>query len=137
MANATAKALADDLLSWIKGVTFPAAPANLYIGLFSTTPTANTGSGTEVSGSSYARQTVASSAWSAISQNADTIHDQISNSNAITFPAVTTSSYTVTGIGIWDASSAGNLLFYQAVTSQAVSVGNQYQVAAAALIVEV
>lgn len=137
MANATAKTLADNVLNWIKGTTFPAAPANLYIGLFSTVPTANTGSGTEVTGSSYARQAVASSAWSAVAQNADTIHDQISNSNAITFPAVTTSSYTVVGIGVFDAVSAGNLLYYQAVTSQTVAVGNQYQIAAAGLVVEV
>src|SRR5215510_5704433 len=116
MANAHFGVMADKILNWIKGTTFTAAPANLYIGLFSTTPTANASSGTEISGSSYARQTVASSAWSAISQNADTIHDQISNSNAITFPVVTTTSYTVVGVGIWDASTAGNLLYYQAVT---------------------
>lgn len=137
MANATAKTLADDILNWVKGTTFTAAPANLYVGLFSTTPTANTGSGTEISGSSYARQAVASSAWSAISQNADTIHDQISNSNAITFPAVTTSGYTVVGVGVWDAATAGNLLWYQAVTSQAVAVGNQYQIASGQLTLEV
>ena len=136
MANATAKTLADYILNWIKGTTFQAAPANLYVGLFSTTPTANTGSGTEITGSSYARQAVASTAWSAISQNADTIHDQITNSNAISFPAVTTTGYTVVGVGIWDASTAGNLLFYQAVTSQAVAVGNQYVIASWALSVQ-
>ena len=137
MANANAKYLADQLLNLMKGTTFVAAPTTLYIGLFSTTPTANTASGTEISGSAYARQAVASTAWSAISQNADTIHDQISNSNAITFPAVTTTPYTVVGVGIWDAATIGNMWFYQAVTSQAVSVGNQFQIAAAALIVEV
>ncbi len=137
VANASAAHLADSVLSWIKGTTFPAAPANLYVGLFSTVPTANTGSGTEISGNAYARQTVASTAWSAISQNADTIHDQISNSNAITFPAATPAGYTVVGVGIWDAATVGNLLFYQAVTSQAVAIGNQYQIAASALIVEV
>ena len=137
MANSTAKTLADDVLSWLKGVAFPATLANTYVGLFSTTPTANTASGTEISGSSYARQAVASTAWSAITQNADTIHDQISNSNAITFPAVTTTGYTVAGVGIWDALTAGNLLFYVAVTSQAVAVGNQYQIAAAALVIEI
>lgn len=137
MANSTAKYLADQVLNLIKGSTFVAAPANLFIGLFSTVPTANTASGTEVSGSAYARQTVASTAWSAVSQNADTIHDQISNSNAITFPAVTGSPYTVTGVGVWDAATNGNLWYYQAVTSQAVAVGNQYQIAAAQLVVEV
>lgn len=137
MANSSAKTMSDYILSWIKGSAFPAAPANLYVGLFSTTPTANTGSGTEVTGSSYARQAVASSAWSAITQNADTIHDQISNSNAITFPAVTSTPYTVVGIGIWDAATVGNLLFYIAVTSQSVSVANQYQIAIGQLVIEV
>jgi hypothetical protein len=127
--------MADKILGWIKGTTFTAAPANLYIGLFTTAPTTNA-NGTEVTGSSYARQTVASSAWSSISQSADTIHDEISNSNAITFPAVTSTPYTVVGVGIWDASSAGNELYYQAVTSQAVAVGNQYQIAAGALKVQ-
>lgn len=136
MANAHNNVQADRLLNWIKGTTFPAAPANLFVGLFSTAPTTNASSGTEVSGSSYARQTVASSAWSAISQNADTIHDQISNSNAITFPVVTTSSYTVLAVGIWDAATVGNMLYWQTVTSQAVSVGNQYQIAIGALLVE-
>ncbi|HEV2237561.1 MAG TPA: hypothetical protein VGR57_12935 [Ktedonobacterales bacterium] len=136
MANAHSAVMADKILSWIKGTTFTAAPANLWVGLFSTAPTTNASNGTEVSGSSYARVQIASSGWSAISQNADTIHDQISNSAALTFPVVTTSSYTVVAIGVWDASTAGNNLWWQTVTSQAVSVGNQYQVAAAALIIE-
>lgn len=136
MANAHNNVMADKILNWIKGTTFTAAPANLYVGLFSTAPTTNASSGTEVSGSAYARQAVASSAWSAISQNADTIHDQISNSNAITFPVVTGSPYTVLAVGIWDAATVGNLLYWQTVTSQAVSVGNQYQIAGAALLVE-
>jgi hypothetical protein len=137
MANATAKVLADDVLNWVKGTTFPAAPANLYIALLTAVPTKNDGTGlTEVSGSSYARQAVASSAWGAIALNADNIHDQISNSNAITFPAVTTTSYTVVGVAIYDALTAGNLLWYASVTSQAVAVGNQYSIAAAALVLE-
>lgn len=138
MANATAKTLADAVLNWFKGTTFTAAPTTVYVGLFTTTPTANTASGTEVTGSSYARQAVTTATgWSAITQNADTIHDQITNVNAITFPAVTTTGYTVVGVGIWDAASAGSNLYYQPVTSQAVAVGNQYQIAAGALAVEV
>lgn len=137
MANATAKTLADDVLNWIKGTAFPASLANTYVALLTAVPTKNDGTGlTEVSGSSYARQAVASTAWSAITQSADTLHDQISNSNAITFPAVTTTGYTVVGIAIYDASTLGNLLWYGAVTSQAVAVGNQYSIPAAALLVE-
>lgn len=117
MANSTAKFLADALLTYLKGTAVATAFAatsgtgdatltTSYIGLFSTTPTANTGSGTEISGSSYARVAYTNSGnWSAISQSADTIHDQISNSAAITFPAVTTTPYTVVGVGVWDSPS--------------------------------
>jgi hypothetical protein len=137
MANANAKVLADDILNWVKGTAFPAAPATLYVALLTAVPTKNDGTGlTEVSGSGYARQGIASTGWSAISQSADTIHDQISNSAAITFPAVTTTSYTVAGVAIYDALSGGNLLWYAAVTSQVVAVGNQYQIGAGSLVIE-
>ena len=137
MANATAKVFADYCLNWLKGTAFAAAPANTYVALLTAVPTKNDGTGlTEVSGSSYARQAVASSGWSAISLNADNIHDQVTNSGAITFPAVTATGYTVVGVALYDASTAGNLLFYASVTSQAVAVGNQYVIAASALAIE-
>lgn len=138
MANSTAKTLADDILNWLKGSTFPAAPANTYVALLTAVPTKNDGTGlAEVSGSSYAREAIAAAGWSAISANADNIHDQISNSAAVTFPVVTTTGYTVAGVAVYDAATAGNLLYYAAVTSQAVAVGNQYQIAAGGLVIEV
>jgi hypothetical protein len=146
MANSTAKPVADALLNWLKGsalatafTSFAANPlVTVYVGLYTTTPTTNANlGGTEVSGSAYARQPITcSTGWSAISLNADNIHDQISNAAAITFPVVTGSPYTVVGVGLFDALTTGNELYYQAVTSQAVSVGNQYQLAIGALIVE-
>ena len=137
MANAIAKVLADDVLNWFKGAAFATAPTTTYLALLTAVPTKNDGTGlAEVSGSSYARQGVASTGWSAISQSADTIHDQISNAAAITFPAVTTTAYTVVGVAIYDALTAGNLLLYQAVTSQAVAVGNSYSLAAGNLTLE-
>jgi hypothetical protein len=147
MANSTTAPVADAYLNYLKGqalatayTTFPANPlVTLWVGLYTTTPTTNANlAGTEVSGSSYVRQTITcASGWSAISQNADTIHEQISNSAVITFPVVTTTPYTVVGVGIFDAVTTGHSMHYQAVTSQAVSVGNQYQIAIGALIVEV
>lgn len=139
MANATAQVQADRQLNWYKGTAFPAPPATFYAALLIAVPTTNSGTGlTEVSGSSYARQPItAATGWSAISTNADNIHDQISNVNALTFPAVTATGYTVVGIALYDAVTAGNLLDYAAVTSQAVAVGNQYVIAAGALAVEV
>ncbi len=138
MANATAKVLADYILNWWKGTTFSAAPTTTYLALLTAVPTKNDGTGlTEVSGSSYAREAITSSTgWSAISLNADNIHDQISNAAAITFPTVTTTGYTVVGVALYDASTAGNLLAYGSVTSQAVAVGNAYSLAIGALILE-
>lgn len=137
MANATAKVLADYILNWFKGTTFASPPTNTYIALLTTNPTKNDGTSlVEVSGSSYARQVVAASAWTTISLTGDNIHDQISNSNAITFPTVTTSSYTVVGVAAYDALTSGNLLWYVAVSSQTVAVGNQYIINANNLILE-
>lgn len=139
MANAQAQIAADRQLNYMKGTTPAAPPATWYIALLTAVPTTNTGTGlTEVTGSSYARQPLtASTGWSTISQAADLIHDQISNVNAITFPAVTTAGYTVVGIALYDAVTAGNLWDYTSVTSQAVAVGNQYVIAAGALVLQI
>jgi hypothetical protein len=138
MANATMQNLSDRWLNFFKGTQPAAPPATFYVALLTANATTNTGTSlAEVSGSSYARQPItASTGWSAISQNADTIHDQISNAAAITFPVVTTTGYTVVGVALYDAVSAGNLLMTQSVTSQAVAVGNSYQLAIGALLVE-
>lgn len=138
MANSTSAYSADIELNYYKGTTPAAPPATWYAALLTAVPTTNTGTGlVEVSGSSYARQPItAATGWSAISQSADLIHDEISNVNPISFPAVTTTGYTVVGIAIYDAVTAGNMRDYAAVTSQAVAVGNQYVIAAGALKVQ-
>jgi hypothetical protein len=137
MANATAKVLADRVLNWFKGTTFPATVANVYVALLTTNPTHNDGTGlVECADAGYARLAVANAGWSAITLNADNIHDQINNSAVLTYGAAVV-SYTVVGVAIYDASTAGNLLAYGAVTSQAVAIGNQYQIAAGALLLEV
>lgn len=97
-------------------------PANLYVGLFTTTPT-DVGGGTEVTGGSYARQAVASglTAWKSTQNdnNASTgTGGTTSNTNAITFsPAPTANWGTINGIGIFDASTSGNLLFWAPLTT--------------------
>lgn len=138
MANATAKVMADKILNYLKGTTIAAPPATFYVALLTTNPTKNDGTGlVECSDAGYARQAItASTGWSAISLNADNIHDQISNGSALTFPAAS-AGYTVVGVALYDALTVGNLLYYQAVTSQAVASGNQYQIASGALIVEI
>ena len=65
----------------------------------------------EVSGSGYARQSVT---FVKTSGPDPTVYK---NSVAVQFPAATGSWGTITHFGIWSASSGGNLLAYNAVTT--------------------
>ena len=99
------------------------APATLYVGLLTAAPS-DTGGGTEVSGGSYARVGVGASLanWAGTQSAGSTSASSgtggtTSNNGAITFPAPTANWGVVTHFGIYDAASAGNLLFYAALTT--------------------
>jgi len=93
-------------------------PTAWYIGLFTSDPT-DAGSGTEVSGGSYVRKTVAFSVTD----------DTASNSATVTFDAATANWGTITHIGVYDASTSGNLLFHGAVTtSKTIETGDTFQI---------
>lgn len=107
-------------------------PTSLYIGLLTATPTDST-AGTEVSGNAYARVQVVSSLanWAGTQAAASTTASTgasgtTSNNNVITFPTPTPSGWgTVTAVGIYDASTGGNLLIYSALTvSKTVNVSD-------------
>ena len=105
------------LLSAKLGKTNYTAPANVYFGLSTTTPsTAGTGV-TEPSGGAYARVAVPGSSWNAPSAGSAT------NSAAITFPTASASWGTVTYVVAYDAITAGNLLWFSSITAQAVASG--------------
>lgn len=99
-------------------------PTNLYIALFTANPT-DTGGGTEVSGNAYARVDVASSLanWAGTQSAGSTSASSgtggtTSNNGTITFPTPTPSGWgTVTGVGVFDASTSGNLLAWSALTT--------------------
>tara|TARA_B100000809_G_C14682802_1_gene367539 strand:- start:149 stop:529 length:381 start_codon:yes stop_codon:yes gene_type:complete len=94
------------------------APSTKYIGLFTAAP-GETGGGTEVSGSAYARQTMAFA----------TSGDTTSNSSAVEFPTATGSWGTITHVGIFDAVSSGNLMVYATLTaSKAITTGDVFRV---------
>ena len=82
------------------------SPTTVYVGLFTTDPT-DAGSGTEVSGGSYARQ----SASFTVSGNTAT------TDAAIEFPTATASWGSITHIGIFDALTSGNLLAHSSLTA--------------------
>ncbi len=62
---------------------------------------------TEVTGGSYARVSMAAAAWNAAGASAPST---ATNASVATFPAATANWGTVIAFGIYDASSAGNLL---------------------------
>jgi hypothetical protein len=138
VAKFVSKYLADAVLSWVKGTTFPAAPANVYLAIMTTAPTARDGTGgVECTGTGYARQAVASSAWGAIATSGSglTALEQILNSNTVSWGAAGGSNWgTAVGIGVYDALTNGNLIDYGDLTaSQAIGSGQTFQIGAGSL----
>jgi hypothetical protein len=101
-------------------------PTTVYVALFTVSPS-DSGGGTEVSGGSYARQAVTFGAASGGS---------ISNSADITFPQATANWGTIEAVGLFDASTAGNLLWYGDLTqSKTVNNGDIFKISAGNLTV--
>ena len=104
------------------GTASTTSPAAVYLSLHTADPT-DAGSGAEVStsGTAYVRKAITFGAASSGSA---------SNDAAVEFDAATSSWGTITHIGIWDASSSGNLLFHAALTtSKAIATNDIFKVA--------
>src|SRR5579883_3473065 len=113
--------LANALLDLLFGASPFSAPATLYIGLFTSLPTASA-SGSEPSGGSYARAAVTNNTvnFPAASAGAK------SNATVITFAQATAAWGNVVGVGIFDALSGGNLLYFAPLTvAKNVASGDQ------------
>src|SRR6185312_1433906 len=128
--------LEDQLLNWLKGSAYAAsgaAPTTLYVALFTVAPIdAGTG-GTEVSGNNYARAAITTyTGWSAISGSGPR---QISNSGVVTFATPSGSWGTIVAIGIYDALTVGNLLYWSTITSQAIASGVVASFAVGAIVI--
>lgn len=112
---------------------------NLYIGLHTADPT-DAGTGTEVSGNAYARVNAdvdsSSGAFDAATQPS-TGSTYSANTQTITFPTASGGNWgTISHIGIWDASTSGNLLFHGALTaSKVVNDGDTFQIQAGNLVI--
>jgi len=93
--------------------------ATVYVSLWTSDPT-DAGSGTEVSGGSYARTAVTFAAPS---------NGVTTNSADVTFPTCTSSWGTVGWIGINDAATSGNLLYHTALdTSKTIDSGDIFKI---------
>jgi hypothetical protein len=107
-----------------KGTRDYTSPANLFVALFTASTGLETNSpSAEVSGSgtAYVRKAVTFGAASSGSA---------SNSATITFDVATANWGTVTHVAVMDASTAGNVLFWGAVTSsKTIETGDTFQIA--------
>jgi len=105
MAGSFSNYLENALLDHALGGGNYTRPATVYIALFTVAPS-DAGGGTEVSGNNYSRAAVTNDAtnFPAASGGAK------SNGVAITFATPSGSWGTVVAMGVFDASSSGNLL---------------------------
>jgi hypothetical protein len=107
--------LENKLLDHVLRNTSYTSPTTVYVGLFTADPT-DAGTGTEVSGGSYARQilSVTTATGGIVTSSAD-----------VTFPQATGSWGTISHIGVLDALSSGNLLMHTPLTtSRAIESGD-------------
>ena len=106
------------LLNWVLTANAATRPTAWYVALFTTDPT-DADTGTEVSGGSYARTAVTFS----VTGNAAT------NTGGVEFPAATADWGTVSHIGVYDASTAGNLIFHSPLTTaKAITDGDVFRI---------
>ena len=107
----------------LRGTTYT-APTTVYLALYTTDPT-DADTGTECSGTSYARQAIT---FGAPSNGAST------NSAAIEFPQAGGSWGTIAYIGIRDALTNGNLLYHTPLdASKTIATGDVFRIATGSL----
>lgn len=100
------------------------SPAAVYLALYTSDPT-DADTGTECSGTSYARQAITFGAPS---------NGVTTNSAVIEFPQAGGAWGTITHIGIRDASIAGNLLYHTPLdASKPIGTGDVFRVAIGSL----
>ena len=109
------------VLDHVFGGTAYTAPSTLYLALFTAVSDGEAGTVTEVSGGGYVRQSVAFT----------TSGNTTSNTSAVEYPTATANYGTVTHVGIYDASSSGNLMAYASLSSsKTIETGDVFRVPA-------
>jgi hypothetical protein len=102
-------------------------PTSVYVALYTVAPGVG-GGGTEVTGGSYARQTVAF---------ALPVNGQVSNTADILFPVASAPWGTVVSFALLDASSGGNMLYFGNLsTPRNVLASDQVRFPAGQLVVQ-
>jgi len=115
------------VLNWLFTTNSATRPTAWYVGLFTSAPS-DTGGGTEVSGSAYARKDTGTIAVSGTATTA-------TNSAAIEFDAASGGNWGDIGwAAIFDASSSGNMLAWAPLTtSRTINDGDVFRIPAGSL----
>lgn len=100
------------VLDWLMTTGAATRPTAWYIALYTAAPS-DAGGGTEVSGSGYSRQTVTFAAAATPGGTTD-------NTGAVSFTASGGNWGTITHVGIFDASTTGNLLWHGSLSASRV-----------------
>lgn len=98
--------LESQILGWLKGTNMPAAPADVYVALFSVAPANDGTGGTEVTTTIRVAGRVAAS-FGAVSGGGPSI---IANDAQVDFGLAAGAVASVVAFGLYDAASAGNFL---------------------------
>ena len=117
------------VLNWLLTTNTATRPTAWYVGLFTSAPS-DTGGGTEVSGSAYARKATGTITVSGTATAA-------TNSTAIEFDAASGGNWgTIGWAAIFDASSSGNMLAWAPLTtSRTINDGDVFRIPATSLTV--
>ena len=129
MINQFSTYLQNALLNAAFRDTSYSSPSAVYVALFTTEPAADGTGGTEVSGNGYSRKVATFAAPSS---------GVIANSAVpVSFPVATGGWGTVVAIGIYDASTSGNLLALgPLMSSTAVLTGQIFELATSELTIQ-
>lgn len=131
MANNATTYLADKILNHVLRNTAYTSPTTVYLSLHTADPGKAGSHANEVAGGSYARVAIT---FGAPAANAP--YEETKNS-LISFATATGSWGTVTHVGIEDASTAGNMLFFGPLTaSKTVGNGDTFSIPANSLTVD-
>lgn len=106
--------LENELLDHVFRNSAYTSPTTVYLGLYTAAPT-DAGGGTEVSTGGYSRQAITFGAASG---------GAIANTAAVEFTASGANFGTILAVGIFDASTSGNLLAWNEITSVAINDGD-------------
>ncbi len=115
------------VLNWLFTTNSATRPTAWYVGLFTSAPS-DTGGGTEVSGSAYARKATGTITVSGTATTA-------TNSAAIEFAAASGGNWGDIGwAAVFDASSGGNMLAWAPLTtSRTINDGDVFRIPAGSL----